>query len=148
VFAYAFVVISDSETALSLITSKTQPLHAEAIDTSPFPQLGTPGWQVRWAGKVALTIDHMPRVHELAPGLRTCIGYNGRGVAIATAIGREFGKWTRTGDTDALPLPPSQMRPLSFHGRRPVLEVISAYYRMRDRFSWRGNTRGTSWAKR
>ena len=64
-----------------------------------FPQIGTPTWQYRWAGKVALTVDHMPRVHELAPGLRTCVGYNGRGVAMATAMGRELGKWVRTGDT-------------------------------------------------
>jgi glycine/D-amino acid oxidase-like deaminating enzyme len=108
-----------------------------------FPQIGTPTWQFRWAGKVALTVDHMPRVHELAPGLRTCVGYNGRGVAMATAMGRELGKWVSSGDTDALPLPPSPLRPIPFHGfRRPVLEVITAYYRMRDRLSWRSSPGG------
>jgi glycine/D-amino acid oxidase-like deaminating enzyme len=104
-----------------------------------FPQIGQPEWEFRWAGKVALTVDHMPRIHELAPGLRTCLGYNGRGVAMASAMGRELAEWTRTGNTNAMPLPPSPLKPLPLHGlRRPVLEVISAYYRLRDRLSWRG----------
>ena len=58
-----------------------------------FPQIRVPEWQFRWAGKVALTTDHMPRVHELAPGLRTCLGYNGRGVAMATAMGKALADW-------------------------------------------------------
>ena len=58
--------------------------------------------------------------------------------------GSELGKWVRTGDTDAMPLPPSPMRPLPFHGfRHPVLEGITAYYRLRDRLSWRGSTGAT-----
>ena len=101
-----------------------------------FPQIGVPEWQFRWAGKVALTTDHMPRVHELAPGLRTCLGYNGRGVAMATAMGKALAAWTRTGDVNEVPLPPTPLQPIPLHGfRRPVLELISAYYRLRDRFA-------------
>lgn len=101
-----------------------------------FPQIGVPEWQFRWAGKVALTTDHMPRVHELAPGLRTCLGYNGRGVAMATAMGKALADWTCTGDVNEVPLPPTPLQPIPLHGfRRPVLELISAYYRLRDRFA-------------
>jgi glycine/D-amino acid oxidase-like deaminating enzyme len=104
-----------------------------------FPALGKPKWEFRWAGKVALTTDHMPRVHQLAPGLRTILGYNGRGVAMATAMGTALGEWIATGDEDAVPLPPGPLRPLPLHAfRRPVLEAISAWYRLRDRLSWRG----------
>lgn len=104
-----------------------------------FPQLGTPEWEFRWAGKVALTADHFPRVHELAPGLRACLGYNGRGVAMATASGRAVADWIATSDAEVLPLPPTPLSPLPFHGlRRPVLEVVTAYARLRDRLGWTG----------
>ncbi|MDI1345479.1 MAG: FAD-binding oxidoreductase [Pseudolabrys sp.] len=108
-----------------------------------FPQIGRPEWQFRWSGKVALTADHMPHVHELAPGLRSCGGYNGRGVAMASAMGRELTEWVRTGNAETMALPPSPLQPLPFHGmRRPVLEVITAYLRLRDRLSWRGSPGG------
>jgi len=29
----------------------------------------------------------VPHLHELAPGLRAALGYNGRGVAMATVLG-------------------------------------------------------------
>jgi glycine/D-amino acid oxidase-like deaminating enzyme len=107
-----------------------------------FPQIGKPRWQFRWAGQVALTTDHLPHVHKLAPGVLTCLGYNGRGVAMATAMGQALAEWVRTGDDDAVPLLPTPMRALPFHGlRRPALEVISAYFRLRDRMAWRA--RGT-----
>jgi hypothetical protein len=78
----------------------------------------------------------MPHVHELAPGVRTCLGYNGRGVAMASAMGTALAEWTRTGDAGVVPLPVEPLRPLPFHAfRRPVLEVITAYCRLRDRIS-------------
>ncbi|MCL5776144.1 FAD-binding oxidoreductase [Limibaculum sp. FT325] len=110
-----------------------------------FPQIRRTDWEFRWAGKVALTADHLPRVHELAPGLRACLGYNGRGVAMASVMGRAMGEWIATGDAGVLPLAPVPLRPLPFHAlRRPVLEAISAYCRLRDRMSWRrGSVKGT-----
>lgn len=101
-----------------------------------FPQLGKPRWEFRWAGKVALTVDHLPRVHELAPGVRTVGGYNGRGVAMASASGKALAEWTRTGDSKPLPLPITPLKPIPLHGlRRPVLELITGYYRLLDRFA-------------
>jgi glycine/D-amino acid oxidase-like deaminating enzyme len=108
-----------------------------------FPAIGRPRWEFRWSGKVALTADYMPRLHELAPGLRVCLGYNGRGVAMATALGTALGDWTRIGNAEALPLPPQPLKPLPFHAfRRPLLEGVTAYYRLRDRMSWRGSRAG------
>lgn len=109
-----------------------------------FPAIGNPEWEFRWSGKVALTPEHMPRVHELAPRVRACLGYNGRGVAMATAMGKALAEWTRSGDADAVPLTPEPLRPLPFHRfRRPALEVITAYSRLRDRMSWRGAGRAS-----
>ena len=45
-----------------------------------------------WWGYVAATDDKMPHVYELAPGVLSWTGCNGRGVALATALGRELAK--------------------------------------------------------
>lgn len=61
-----------------------------------YPQLGKPGesWQFDyvWWGYIAATDDKMPHVFELAPGVLTWMGCNGRGVALAAALGRELAK--------------------------------------------------------
>jgi glycine/D-amino acid oxidase-like deaminating enzyme len=46
-----------------------------------------------WGGRLAMTRDHYPHVHEPAPGLLICLGYNGRGVALATALGQELARY-------------------------------------------------------
>ena len=61
-----------------------------------YPQLGAVKWQQGWSGWVAMTADHFPRLHELAPGLFAGLGYNGRGIAAATMMGRDLadsGTW-------------------------------------------------------
>ena len=40
-----------------------------------------------------MTRDHLPHLHELAPGLLAGLGYNGRGVAMATVMGRLLVSW-------------------------------------------------------
>src|SRR4051794_32148262 len=98
-----------------------------------FPQLRGIGWEFRWSGKVALTADQMPRVHELEPGVVACLGYNGRGVALSNAMGQVLATWLTTRDPDVSPIPVTPLRPIPFHGfRRPVLELIGAWSRLRD----------------
>lgn len=41
-----------------------------------------------WTGRVALTLDHVPHIHRLADGLYSGLGFNGRGVAMATMFGK------------------------------------------------------------
>jgi len=45
-------------------------------------------YDYHWGGLVAMTGDHLPHLHELAPGLLAGLGYNGRGVAMAIVMGR------------------------------------------------------------
>jgi hypothetical protein len=44
-------------------------------------------WSHAWGGRLAMTRDQYPHIHEPARGLIACLGYNGRGVALATAMG-------------------------------------------------------------
>ncbi len=58
-----------------------------------FPQIGD---EVRfdyvWWGHLAGTADKRPHVYDLAPGVLAWNGCNGRGLGLATALGRELAK--------------------------------------------------------
>lgn len=99
-----------------------------------FPQVGDIGdAEFFWSGRVAITPDYLPHVHEPEPGLLIVLGYNGRGVAMATAMGAAAGKYAVSGDTDELPLPGSAISPIPMHSaRRGYVAAMSAWYRMLD----------------
>jgi sarcosine oxidase len=71
-----------------------------------------------WSGRVAVTLDHLPKIFELGPGMWGGGGYNGRGVAMATATGRLLAECAGGAAADSLPLPATKPRPLPFHGLR------------------------------
>jgi glycine/D-amino acid oxidase-like deaminating enzyme len=57
-----------------------------------FPQVGEVRFDYVWHGFVGGTADRLPHVYELAPGVLAWTGCNGRGVALATALGQELAK--------------------------------------------------------
>lgn len=86
----------------------------------------------RWSGQVGLTLDGLPRVLEPQPGLFVGMGYNGRGVAMATRMGGWLADRLHRGA--ATPLPASAMAPIPWHGaRRPALAAGIALAWLRDR---------------
>ncbi len=82
--------------------------HIETMMEKMFPQLKGAGIDFRWGGRVALTRDHLPHLHEPAPGLLIDIGCMGRGVALQSALGRAMAAYIASGDPLALPLPPAR----------------------------------------
>ncbi len=70
-----------------------------------FPSLGTVDFEKAWFGQIAMTPDHLPRIHRLADGLYTPIGYNGRGIAPGTVFGRAMAELLAGGKEEDLPLP-------------------------------------------
>jgi glycine/D-amino acid oxidase-like deaminating enzyme len=98
-----------------------------------FPQLGSVKWQQAWTGWVAMTTDHFPRLHELAPGLYAGLGYNGRGIAAATMMGRDLAALVRGARDDATVFPLTPLRPLGWHRIAPTLvRGLVQLYRVRD----------------
>jgi glycine/D-amino acid oxidase-like deaminating enzyme len=98
-----------------------------------FPQLGSVAWQQAWTGWVAMTTDHFPRLHELAPGLFAGLGYNGRGIAAATMMGRDLAALVRGAGHDATVFPLTPLRPLRWHRVAPLLvRGLVQVYRVRD----------------
>ncbi|HTR85642.1 MAG TPA: FAD-binding oxidoreductase [Reyranella sp.] len=108
--------------------------HIETMMEKMFPQLKGAGIDFRWGGRVALTRDHLPHVHEPAPGLLIDIGCMGRGVALQSALGRAFASYIASGDPMDLPLPPSKVAPLPFHGLNKIyFQAFVTWYRFLDR---------------
>lgn len=104
--------------------------HALAL----WPGLAGIGWQTAWGGRVAVTTDHMPHVHELAPGLIAAYGYNGRGVALASALGGPMATHL-SGAMPAsdLPIPLGAMQPIRFHRFWPLgVHATIAWSRLRN----------------
>ncbi|WP_337875128.1 FAD-binding oxidoreductase [Elioraea sp.] len=99
-----------------------------------YPQLGVPRFEYVWWGPVGITADRAPHVHELAPGVTTWIGCNGRGVALATAIGRELARQALGAPWSALPLLREPLKPIPAYGfARAFAPLAVLERRWRDR---------------
>jgi glycine/D-amino acid oxidase-like deaminating enzyme len=100
-----------------------------------YPSLREVGFAIRWGGKLALTIDHLPRLVTLEPGLHAAYGCNGRGVALATMMGKIAAERMRGISHPDLPianLPPARY---PFHALRlPAMAAISGIRQLRERF--------------
>jgi glycine/D-amino acid oxidase-like deaminating enzyme len=74
-----------------------------------FPSLGPVEFDEAWHGKIAMTPDHLPRIHELDTNLFTPIGYNGRGITTGTMFGETMAGLLTGMDRADLPLPMTKM---------------------------------------
>lgn len=81
-----------------------------------YPQLKGLAFEYHWGGLVAMTRDHLPHLHELAPGLLAGLGYNGRGVAMATMMGRLLARRALGAPVVELGFPVTPVLPVPFHG--------------------------------
>jgi glycine/D-amino acid oxidase-like deaminating enzyme len=108
--------------------------HLESMLVRLFPQVKGVPIQYRWCGRVAVTRDFLPHLHEPAAGLIVDIGCMGRGVGLQTAIGKAFADYIVNGDETALPFPRLPIRPIPFHSLRQVYFAAAvAWYRFLDR---------------
>lgn len=107
--------------------------HVDKALTRLYPLAAIEEIAFRWSGRVAITRDHMPHYHEPAPGLSALVGLNGRGVAMATALGRAAGLLLATGDRHHMPLPALPVRPIPFAAlKRLYLPVLTQWFRFQD----------------
>ncbi len=97
-----------------------------------FPAAAEMPIEYYWSGRVALTYDFLPHLHQPAPGITIMLGYNGRGVAMSTAAGLAIG--THLLDpANPLPLKPAGIKPIPLHRfHEPITMAYIHYYRLRD----------------
>ena len=104
--------------------------------TSAFPILGEPRIEFRWAGYVALTTDHVPHLNELAPNLFAGLGYNGRGVAMSTMMGKLLAERVAGTRAQDIPLPTTTLTRIPFHGWRATgIALAIGWKRLQDRIN-------------
>jgi len=91
----------------------TSHLRAEAVRI--FPQLKDVNWDYDWGGLVAITKTHLPQLIRLGDNAYAGFGYNGRGVALATAMGQQLADLVQGAD---VPLPRTEGAPFRLHAFR------------------------------
>lgn len=110
--------------------------HLERALTLLFPQLAGIDYAYRWAGRIAITRDFLPHVHEPSSGLTIALGYNGRGIAIASTMGRLLAQRLCGTGNATFPFPISTIQPIPLHGlQRFYIAAGVAYYSILDKFS-------------
>ncbi|MEM6659215.1 MAG: FAD-binding oxidoreductase [Pseudomonadota bacterium] len=119
------------------ISTQKQIERLKRLSLDLFPQLKGVEWQHAWGGFVALTRDHYPHLHEISPGMIAGLGYNGRGVAIATAMGRVLARWAAGADAQDLEFPKTPLKPLPLaFAREFVVEAEIIRLRLLDKLGW------------
>ncbi|MBP3860694.1 MAG: FAD-binding oxidoreductase, partial [Pseudomonas sp.] len=106
--------------------------HLERSLISVFPQLAGVAIEYRWSGRVALNHSVLPQLHEPQPGLSILMGYNGRGIAMATTLGKHLAARV-SGASNDFPFPVTPMRRIPFHSlQRLYVAAGISYYRLLD----------------
>lgn len=101
---------------------------------SVFPQVGEVKLEHIWDGRIAVTTDRLPHLHELAEGLYAGLGYSGRGIAMATGMGKVLAARVRGTPPEELPVPMTPVRPLPLHTLSiPIARLTIAWHRWQDR---------------
>jgi glycine/D-amino acid oxidase-like deaminating enzyme len=91
-------------------------------------------WTHGWNSRLAMTADHYPHVHEPGAGALAYLGCNGRGVALATAMGAQLAKRLIGGEKAEIDMPITGLNPIRFHAFWPVaVKSVVLTGRIRDR---------------
>lgn len=95
------------------------------------PQLSEIEWEFYWYGDIDLQPSTFPRFFELAPGVTTAIGYSGRGVPTATAMGKVLADYASGTPAQNLSVQVSRLKAVPpLFGLVP--RVLLPYHRRKD----------------
>jgi glycine/D-amino acid oxidase-like deaminating enzyme len=101
-----------------------------------FPQLRGLRYEYHWGGLVAMTSDHLPHLHEVAPGVLAGLGYNGRGVAMASVMGRLLARRIQGVPAEELGFPITAVRPMRLHRFSQLgVRLAVGYLQLRERWA-------------
>ncbi|MEM7209773.1 MAG: FAD-binding oxidoreductase [Pseudomonadota bacterium] len=96
-----------------------------------FPQLAAVPMQYGWSGRVALTSDGLPHLHNAAPGLWASLGCNGRGVGYATGTGKLLAELIQGSDPAQSPIPITPVSRIPFHSLYLLGAGIAVWHKNR-----------------
>jgi glycine/D-amino acid oxidase-like deaminating enzyme len=98
-----------------------------------FPQLRGIKLDYWWSGWMAMNSESSWKLHEMAPGALAVLGCNGRGVALATLLGRDLAKRVLGQSMEDNLIPFSRLRSIrAYSMHKPLVRALVSYYRFRD----------------
>lgn len=128
-------LVSGGALALPVLERVRLERRVGAILAEAFPALRGVRFAFAWSGAIALTPDRGPHLVRLGPELFAWIGCNGRGVALATALGPHLAALLSGAPETELPLPLEPVRSIPARALlAPLGRLALVYYRWRD---WR-----------
>jgi glycine/D-amino acid oxidase-like deaminating enzyme len=94
-----------------------------------FPQLRGIDWRFRWGGRIAVTDDRLPHLHEPRKGLIAGLGYNGRGVAMSHVMGLCLAQRVLGASPKGLPFPTTAIKSIPYRaiqmmGKGPAIGLM------------------------
>ncbi|HEX2017641.1 MAG TPA: FAD-binding oxidoreductase [Aurantimonas sp.] len=101
-----------------------------------YPQLAGVRLTHAWGGSVGITMERLPFVRELEPGITTIGGFSGHGVMLANFAGRLYADRVSGGNRDGLAEFEALRIPAFPGGRRlrsPLLFLAMTWFSLRDR---------------
>lgn len=91
-----------------------------------FPQLQYIALERTWGGRIAVTPEMMPHIHEPAPGLIAALGFSGRGIAMTSVMGRALTCKVLGEPDSSLPFPVQAVTGIPFHAPLKALIPMAA----------------------
>jgi glycine/D-amino acid oxidase-like deaminating enzyme len=99
-----------------------------------FPALADIRIEHRWRGMVAVTLDALPHLGSLGPRIHYGLGYGGRGLVLAHAVGAMLARRALGEPIDPGPLGEAGFGPIPLHRwRRPLMQLAAGYWSLLDR---------------
>ena len=99
-----------------------------------FPQLKDIGIEATWAGRIAVTPDMMPHLHEPDSGILAGLGFSGRGIAMTSVMARTLVKKALGADDNTLPFPVSSINRIPLHwAAKKMIPLAAPAMALRDK---------------
>lgn len=106
-----------------------------------FPQLANIEIEATWAGRIAVTPEMMPHLHEPDQGVIAGLGFSGRGIAMTSVMARTLVKKALGADDNTLPFPVTKISPIPLHSVvKTVIPLAAPAMTLRDKLDTLVNT--------
>ncbi|MGC1497351.1 MAG: FAD-dependent oxidoreductase [Sulfitobacter sp.] len=91
-----------------------------------FPQLENTDIEATWAGRIAVTPEMMPHLHEPESGILAGLGFSGRGIAMTSVMARTLVKKALGASDQTLPFQVSSINRIPLHWAAKKLIPLAA----------------------
>ncbi len=106
--------------------------HLIAYARRLWPELTRVQWTHAWGGRLAMTKDQYPHIHEPTEGVLACLGFNGRGVAMGTVMGAQIARRILNPSAD-FDMPITNIKTIGLHALWPLaVRAVIARGRISD----------------